>query len=339
MKRLLAGLALLLTAAAAPPPTLSSYIHDGRFDPGDYGWIKGAFADAGPADKAAAATFWSWQAGCQAAEAARIKAELVTLGIADPKIAPGPYQDDLCGQVLTTLPDTRAWPSFAAFSADLERARPVVAAVLWTTRIAERVAAESSTEAEALAVRPTGEQILRFAQTWDLGSIQGAPPLTERARAIAVRLLWLGIRERDHANTAWLEELVAHQGWPRRSVVGARAAQRAWLLAQHADDAPVFQLRVLRLMAPLVARHEVTAADYGLLYDRVMLKLRGVQRYGTQMTCTGGAWAPRPLEDADKVAGYRAQAGMPTMAENLARIRAEYGACPAEPTGRAPPNK
>jgi hypothetical protein len=42
--------ALVLCAADYPPPPaqLEPYVKDGRFDPGDYGWMKGRFGDATP---------------------------------------------------------------------------------------------------------------------------------------------------------------------------------------------------------------------------------------------------------------------------------------------------
>ena len=48
--------ALFLCAAEPPPPptALEPYIKDGRYDPGDYGWIKGRFQDATAAEALAA---------------------------------------------------------------------------------------------------------------------------------------------------------------------------------------------------------------------------------------------------------------------------------------------
>jgi hypothetical protein len=98
---------------------------------------------------------------------------------------------------------------------------------------------------------------------------------------------------RDHANTEWLKGIVAERGWPTISQVGEEAAFNAWLLVQHADHDPLFQLRSLRLMEPLVAQGEVTKQNYAYLYDRIMLKLAGKQRYATQVMCRdGGEAAP-----------------------------------------------
>ena len=104
------------------------------------------------------------------------------------------------------------------------------------------------------------------------------------------------------------------------------------MLVQHADDDPVFQLKMLRLMEPLAVRGQVSPRNYALLYDRVMLQMVGTQRYGTQLSCETGNWQPFPLEDAAKVEGYRRAAGLNTMAQNAARILHENGPCPPMPT-------
>ena len=160
--------------------------------------------------------------------------------------------------------------------------------------------------------------------------------LDPAARGVATGLIWLAIAERDHANTAWLKEIVAAGGWPTIAKVGVTASHLAWLLVQHADDDPVFQLDMLRLMEPLAARGEVAKRDYAFLYDRVMLKLADRQRYGSQMGCTGGQYAPQPLEDAANVDRLRAAMGMGTIAQNMARMRKEYGPCPVD-AAPAPP--
>lgn len=155
----------------------------------------------------------------------------------------------------------------------------------------------------------------------------GAPELTPMGREIVRSRLWAAIAVRDDANTRWLKDVVARDGWPRISAVGERSANEAWLLVQHADHDPLFQLEALRLMEPLVAEKEVSSRNYAYLYDRVMLKLAGKQRYGTQFTCVDGKWAPQSLEDASAVDRFREEAGMETQAENTARMMEAYGTC------------
>ncbi|TAD72001.1 MAG: hypothetical protein EAY70_13740, partial [Sphingomonadales bacterium] len=75
----------------------------------------------------------------------------------------------------------------------------------------------------------------------------------------------------------------------------------AWLLVQHADHDPAFQLEVLRLMEPLLAAKEVSPGNYAYLYDRITLKLTGKQRFATQFWCMDGTMQPRLLEQPDQI--------------------------------------
>src|SRR5580704_3400756 len=45
----------------------------------------------------------------------------------------------------------------------------------------------------------------------------------------------------DGDNTRWLADLLAARGWPGRTLAGEDGAHAAWLIAQHADRAPVVQ--------------------------------------------------------------------------------------------------
>ena len=59
----------------------------------------------------------------------------------------------------------------------------------------------------------------------------------------------------DADNTAFMRQVLAKCGWPRRSVVGEEAARAAWLLTQHADMDPQYQ--VLAAQQPLSGHGEL----------------------------------------------------------------------------------
>lgn len=108
----------------------------------------------------------------------------------------------------------------------------------------------------------------------------------------------------EERNVARLKELVSRHGWPTLSMVGQEAASAAWLLVHQAQRDPQFQLKVVKLMEPLVARKEVNPQIYAYLYDRT----HKPQRYGTQGTCLApGVWQPREMEDPPKVDERRAK--------------------------------
>lgn len=121
----------------------------------------------------------------------------------------------------------------------------------------------------------------------------------------------------DAANTARLKEIVAKEGWPTVSMVGADGSAAAWLLAQHADRDRAFQADVLARIAKLLDAGEVTRKNYAYLYDRI----NDPQRFGTQGTCVEPTrWVPRPIEDEASVDARRAEAGLPPMAEYIVFI-------------------
>lgn len=316
-------------AEAAPPPpaVLGPYIRQGSFDPGDYGWMRGRFADASPAEKAASAEIGKWVTACNQSGEAEARAKLAAMGIADAKLERGPISDPLCAAVAHAPSGLQA-KTFAEFQQAAAAAKPVADTYLMALAQAERIGGPRGPSlADALLARPLGEQMLRSAVGWGDGDMKDAPKLMPDTRAIVVARLGAALGRRDHENKEWLKGIVAKQGWPKISEVGERASVQAWLLVQHADADPVFQLKALRLMEPLVASGEVTKQNYAYLYDRVMLKLTGKQRYATQATCRGGKRMPHPLEDEEVVDRLRAEIGLNPLPAYMADINKMVGEC------------
>jgi hypothetical protein len=97
-------------------------------------------------------------------------------------------------------------------------------------------------------------------------------------------------------------------------MVGADAAQAAWLLVQHADADPQFQASALKLMEPLLEKREALPQNYAYLYER----LNHPQRFGTQGSCKSkGVWAPREIENEAEVDRRRSEVGMQPLAQYI----------------------
>ena len=340
MRRLLLAMPLLIAAAASPrgdpPAVLAPYVRDGSFEPGDYRWLRGQFDGATPADKAADAAVLAWRNRCRAGDLAQTRAELAGMGVsAGAALDTIPYRTMLCDQV-ASLPENMDLHDWNRFSRDVAIVRPIAQAFLAAVTFAETSAgARTPALADLLRARVVGEQTLRRGLTWVDGGVSAAelPPLTLQQKGILGSRIAIAMHERDHANTEWLKGVVASQGWPTRSKVGDAASRTAWLLVQHADADPAFQLRALRLMEPLVAKAEVDRKNYAYLYDRVMLKLVGRQRYATQLTCRTGRHVPQPLEDARAVDARRRSLGLDTLAAYTERVTRDMGPCSDEQTG------
>lgn len=322
-RRLLMALsAVALCAAETPPPPaqLQPYIKNGRFDPGDFAWIKGRFQDATPAEATAFRAIMAWSSACRNAALKVLRAELAARGYPDAAIDtlfPGPL---LCRQV-ASQPLVYDNSSYSSFAHEVASVEPVVQTFIMTLRQAEQAAAPQTGAdlARMLQVRPIGEQILRGAVTWAPGP-QSLLPLSAMGQAIFRARISVAIAERDDANTEWLKGIVRQRGWPKISEVGEEAASQAWLLVQHADHDPLFQLEALRLMEPMVAQGEVSKRNFAYLYDRAMLKLAGKQRYATQVRCTAGVRRPLPLESEADVDRLRAEMGLEPVSEYIERF-------------------
>jgi hypothetical protein len=325
------GFLLIAAGEPAPPPpgALVPYIHDGSFDPGDYRWMRGQFKDASGADKQVSRDITSWLNLCFARALEAAKLDLAKMGIEHSRLQANTLGASLCRQVFSAFapegPDT-----FADFQLTVERARPILSTYLLATEIAEAASAPKSGDlSHQLLARTIGDQVLRAGLNWGSGRMANVPVLDTPARSILLSRLWIAAIDRDNVNTVWLKKTVKEQGWPKKSIVGSAASDRAWLLVQHADADPAFQLEALRLMEPLAKSDEIARDNFAYLYDRITLKLTGKQRYGTQFTCEKGQRVPLPLEDSAGVDRERAEMALGPLIEYKRLMDGRFGACPA----------
>jgi hypothetical protein len=132
------------------------------------------------------------------------------------------------------------------------------------------------------------------------------------------------MQEIDARNTAWMKGVVDKHGWPGKSLVGTDAAQKAWLLVQHADKDPEFQKRCLKLLAEAVKKGEAGAEHLAYLTDRVRVADKAKQVYGTQFHEVDGKMQPYPIEDEANVDKRRKEVGLPPLAEYRKMIEELY---------------
>ena len=311
----------------APPPLVAERIVDGRFEPGNFEYLRGFFPGATPEEQEEYTKLKDWLDQCREEGRARLDAELTSLGVT---LEFDDYTDAsaaLCGQVFPGEQFKDRFKTFDELQTAASEARLVFATLVETARLsAERVRPIEADFARELEVRPLGDQLVRLAFSWTRvpNDDPRLPHLSEDAALVFNTLLLGEMRRIDHANTLWLRGRVERDGWPRISQVGEKAADMAWLLVQHADSDPAFQLKALRLMEPLVAEGEVSTRNYAYLYDRIMLKLQGKQRYGTQVTCIDGERAPHALEEPDRINALRAEMELSSIEEYLGWFR---GSC------------
>jgi hypothetical protein len=325
--------AWLLCAAGEPPqppPALAPYIESGRLQPGDYAWIEGSFADAPPAKKAEFEAIQSWAQGCTDEAKAEVREALAAVGFPAASlegVALGPLA---CRQALV-LPRHPELTSYARLQEEMALARPVADAFLMAVKLATELGNQGGGGdfARTLAARVQLDQMLGRAKSWGDGAAgAGFPELPPAARAIVLARVDSAYMAQTESETEWLKTAIAQSGWPTESMYGQLPPRQAWLLVQHADHDPLFQLEMLRLMASLAERGEVSKSNHAFLHDRIMLKLAGTQRYGTQAHCVAGDRRPQPLEDESMLATWRAQAELEPEADYIANMNRLFGPCP-----------
>lgn len=311
--------ALIAAAPTEAPELLLPYIENGHFEPDDFGWMKGAFSGASDSQKRDYHTVQTWLEDCSRDAKLEVSTRLKKLGVPSPSLDDLPIARPLCDEV-AAMPNAEAYESYDEFAEHLATTRPVFDALVFTTELAAKIAGPTTRSlADKLNHRTTAEQIYRHAYSWmwQQDRKTGTPFLTGKQKPIFSALLAGEIIRADRENTEWLKQVIAEHGWPTISKVGERASQQAWLLAQHADHDPVFQLQVLRLMEPLVENGEVSPANYAYLYDRVMLKLAGKQRFATQTECDGDERVASPLEDQARMPEFRKSMGLEPFEEYI----------------------
>jgi hypothetical protein len=139
--------------------------------------------------------------------------------------------------------------------------------------------------------------------------------------------LFRAVYDVDARNLPRIKQIDAEQGFPTPAQVGSDGMHAAWLVVQHADRDPGFQMHVLEELRGRPGHGGVDAQEYAALTDRVLLAQHKPQRYGTQFDPKGirdGELKPRPMEDAVRVDQRRAALGLPPLADYECLLRAVY---------------
>ena len=140
---------------------------------------------------------------------------------------------------------------------------------------------------------------------------------TEDRNDSLVKALWELKRPVNTANQQELEILIAEKGWPKISEVGEAAAEAAFLVIQHSDNAR--QKKYLPLIRERCVSKEASWESYALMYDRIQISEGKPQRYGSQVRLNKKTWKYElyPLEDEQQVDQWRAEAGMESLSTYL----------------------
>jgi hypothetical protein len=186
-----------------------------------------------------------------------------------------------------------------------------------TPVVAKTSAGEASKEdpglRDELLERGKRDQDIRF-EVIRLGNEHAPVDLRERMAAI------------DKENRERLKEIIHQFGWPGPELVGAQAAQMAWLLVQHSDLE--FQKQCLPLVKDAYLVGKLPGGDFALLQDRVLVGEGKPQIYGSQAMPVDqwkdGQPAFQPIEDDKNVDKRRAEVGLQPLADYSKSLKAMY---------------
>lgn len=128
----------------------------------------------------------------------------------------------------------------------------------------------------------------------------------------------------DRIHVGQLKKIIATYGWPTISKFGADAAHNAWLIAQHADHDPEFQVRCFELMCAAITKKDVSKIDIAYLADRILVNNNRPQYYGTQLNKDMAIQLPveecqEPFDDTgmEILNARREKVGLPSIQEYL----------------------
>lgn len=110
----------------------------------------------------------------------------------------------------------------------------------------------------------------------------------------------------QEADLEWFKPIVNAHGFPTVQEVGVEGVEHAWMLVQHADADPEFQVKVLAELKPRLSVEPFLKNEYALLFDRVRIGQHKKQLYGTQFTTMDGRLFMQPTDDVAHLDARRA---------------------------------
>lgn len=144
----------------------------------------------------------------------------------------------------------------------------------------------------------------------------------------------------QQADLEWLKPIVNASGFPTVQEVGVEGVEHAWMLVQHADADPEFQVKVLAELKPRLSAEPFLKSDYALLFDRIRVGQHEKQLYGTQFTTIDGRLVMQPTHDMTHLDARRADMNLMPIADYRCYMGVMYHMQSGSgPSPHASPNK
>lgn len=130
----------------------------------------------------------------------------------------------------------------------------------------------------------------------------------------------------DSSNYHELKKILEQFGFPGYDLVGKDGSGSFWLLIQHQDEHPDFQIFVLDLMEKEVKNENASKANFAYLTDRVKVNTQQEQVYGTQMELNEDetSYQPKKCIDTQNLNQRRLEMGLPPIEEYIQMMNSRF---------------
>ncbi|NIK07550.1 hypothetical protein FHY11_001016 [Xanthomonas arboricola] len=328
---MLTGSSLPISATAAAPVLLEQVPSDAVVDIASLQWVAPRFS-ADAAERARWDSLLAWARGpASEAETKRLREAFADRGVDASALPHGCYGNHRCALVVSAEATAADVASLDAFVTAARQAQPYVATYRQVATAVDAIHkvrddADSATkDAKELGRRFAQDQVLRYA--FDSLPGHGEEAIGTPTFALYAFALEADLRLLDDSNILYAEEQIArYGGWPAPPRISEDMQQQLWALVQHGDHRPELQYDALQALQRSYEGRALPR-QYAFLHDRVMLKLTGRQRYGTQVTCVDGKRVAQPLDGSGDVDALRTSVGMDSLADYLK----DFPSCTAAP--------
>ena len=318
---MLAGSVLPASATAAAPALLEQVPADAAVDLAALEWMAPRFS-SDAAERARWDALVAWARGpASEDETQRLRDAFADRGVDASALPRGCYRNHRCALVVNADAVAADFTSWDAFRDAARQAQPYVATyrqVAGSVATVHKVrddADVATKDAKELARRFTQDQMLRYA--FDSLPGHGEESISTPTYFLYAFALDADLRQLDDSNIGYAQQQIdRYGGWPAPPKINEEMHQQLWALVQHGDHRPELQYDALQAMQRSYEGRALPR-QYAFLHDRVMLKLTGKQRYGTQVRCVDGARVAQPLDGSGDVDALRKSVGMTTLAQYL----------------------
>jgi len=124
-------------------------------------------------------------------------------------------------------------------------------------------------------------------------------------------------------NAEELHGIILDFGWPGKSLVGKRAADAAFMLAQQAISKPLLLKQFLEYLREAVLKEEATPLQLACLEDKILFLQSKPQVYGMLFDWNEAGELYANVVDMEQANKHRAMLGLKTINEGIAAHKVE----------------